>query len=172
MDCELFAMNVDNIQLQCTICEPKLDKINDGSQNKLGGNIDPIFYHDADVAILVYDVTYRNSFKVLEKYANEIASHTGRSDCVKLVVGNKIDLVESSNKYQAVLRVEARSWAYEREMLFAECSATTGENVISSFEQAIRISSVYCNTLAELRYQQSSAKLAIDEWNMTLTTRL
>lgn len=44
-------------------------------------------------AFLVYDVTRRNSFEALDHWLKEIDLYATNRDCIKLLIGNKIDKV-------------------------------------------------------------------------------
>lgn len=53
----------------------------------------PSYYRDAQGAILVYDVSNRNTFVKLETWLNELELYSTKSNIVKMIVGNKIDVV-------------------------------------------------------------------------------
>lgn len=53
----------------------------------------PSYYRDAQGAILVYDVNNAASFTKLENWLNELDTYSTRSNIVKMIVGNKIDMV-------------------------------------------------------------------------------
>lgn len=51
-----------------------------------------IYYQDAKIAILVYDVTNKISFEEMQVWAEELRNHA-QSNIVMAVVGNKTDLL-------------------------------------------------------------------------------
>ena len=53
----------------------------------------PSYYRDAQGAILVYDVTNKQTFNKLETWLNELDTYSTKSNIVKMLVGNKIDKV-------------------------------------------------------------------------------
>lgn len=64
-------------------------------------SIAPIYYRgnekshaDADVALLVYDITSKNSFDVMKNWVKELKSE-GPKDITMAVVGNKTDKVDN-----------------------------------------------------------------------------
>lgn len=63
-----------------------------------------LYYRDCRVALLVYDVTRRQSFEDLRRWVEEINKHAPKNlstlivKAVKMVVGNKIDLIESGHE--------------------------------------------------------------------------
>lgn len=82
-----------------------------------------LFYKDATVAVLVYDITSRSTFESLKAWQREVREacspslrtlHTGWA-----VVGNKADLREQ----EAVSAEEAGSWARSILALYATTSA-------------------------------------------------
>lgn len=53
----------------------------------------PSYYRDAQGAILVYDVSNYSTFSKLETWLNELETYSTKSNIVKMVIGNKIDMV-------------------------------------------------------------------------------
>lgn len=56
----------------------------------------PIYYRDADAALLVYDITDVESFTKVKKWVKELRKIVG-NDIVIAIAGNKIDLEKSRN---------------------------------------------------------------------------
>ncbi|XP_024985637.1 ras-related protein RABC2a-like isoform X2 [Cynara cardunculus var. scolymus] len=88
----------------------------------------------------VYDVTRRETFTNLsEVWAKEIELYSTNQDCVKMLVGNKVD--KDSERF--VSREEGAALAKELGCLFLECSARTQENVQQCFQElALKIMEV------------------------------
>lgn len=53
----------------------------------------PSYYRDAQGAILVFDVTCYQTFSKLETWLSELDTYSTKSDIIKMIVGNKIDMV-------------------------------------------------------------------------------
>ncbi|KAF6167702.1 hypothetical protein GIB67_017197 [Kingdonia uniflora] len=84
------------------------------------------------ISLLVYDVTRRESFTNLsEVWAKEVKLYSTNEDCIKMLVGNKVD----RDSERAVTREEGLALAEENGCLFFECSAKTRENVKQCFEK-------------------------------------
>uniref|UniRef100_A0A7S3JUZ0 Ras-related protein Rab-21 n=1 Tax=Aureoumbra lagunensis TaxID=44058 RepID=A0A7S3JUZ0_9STRA len=66
----------------------------------------PIYYRDADGAMLVYDITDYESFKKVRKWVRELRQIVGADICIT-IAGNKVDL----EKQRAVPAEEATSYA-------------------------------------------------------------
>ncbi|CAI0469381.1 unnamed protein product [Linum tenue] len=80
----------------------------------------------------VYDVTRRETFTNLsDVWAKEVELYCSNQDCVKMLVGNKVD----KDSERAVTREEGMELAKEHGCLFLECSAKTRENVEQCFEE-------------------------------------
>jgi Ras-related protein Rab-18 len=80
----------------------------------------------------VYDVTKRESFTNLaDVWAKEIELHSTNKECIKMLVGNKVD----KNEERMVTREEGLAFAQESGCLFLESSAKTRENVEKCFEE-------------------------------------
>ncbi|KAL5217982.1 hypothetical protein ABZP36_018666 [Zizania latifolia] len=90
------------------------------------------YYRGAHGIILVYDVTKRESFTNLaDVWAKEIELHSTNKECIKMLVGNKVD----KNEERMVTREEGLAFAQESGCLFLESSAKTRENVEKCFEE-------------------------------------
>ncbi|XP_040961238.1 ras-related protein RABC2a isoform X2 [Gossypium hirsutum] len=78
-----------------------------------------------------YDVTRRETFTNLsDVWAKEVELYSTNQDCVKILVGNKID----RESERAVSKEEGIELAKELGCTFIECSAKTGQNVQQCFE--------------------------------------
>ncbi|XP_057779257.1 ras-related protein RABC2a-like [Salvia miltiorrhiza] len=98
------------------------------------------YYRGAHGIILVYDVTRRDTFTNLsDVWAKELELYSTNEDCLKMLVGNKVD----RESERVVSREEGMSLAKELGCLFLECSARTRENVEQCFaELALKIMEV------------------------------
>ncbi|KAM7513835.1 hypothetical protein LguiA_003418 [Lonicera macranthoides] len=92
------------------------------------------YYRGAQGIIMVYDVTRRETFTNLsEIWAREIDLYSTNQDCVKMLVGNKVD----KESERVVMRKEGVDFAREYGCLFIECSAKTRTNVQQCFEELV-----------------------------------
>ena len=65
----------------------------------------PIYYRDADGAILVYDVTDADSFGKVKNWVRELRKMLG-SDLSLAIAGNKVDLGEEKRRVDAQVAEE------------------------------------------------------------------
>jgi len=91
------------------------------------------YYRGATGAIVVYDITSRESFEHALSWLTD-AKAFARQDVVVICVGNKNDLPDQ----RQVKFMEAATFAHENEILFIETSAATGEGVESAFLQVVK----------------------------------
>ncbi|KAL6507879.1 Ras-related protein RABC2a [Orobanche gracilis] len=92
------------------------------------------YYRGAHGIILVYDVTRRDTFTNLsDVWAKELELYSTQEDCIKMLVGNKVDR-ESA---RVVSKEEGMTLAKELGCLFLECSAKTRENVDQCFGKLV-----------------------------------
>ncbi|KAL6987321.1 Ras-related protein RABC2a [Sarracenia purpurea var. burkii] len=98
------------------------------------------YYRGTQGIILVYDVTRRETFTNLsDVWAKELDLYCTNQDCVKILVGNKVD----RESERVVSREEGTELAQEHGCLFLECSAKTRGNVGQCFEElALKIMEV------------------------------
>lgn len=94
----------------------------------------PMYYRNANAALVVYDVTQQDSLTKAQAWVNELKNKVGDEDLVICLVGNKIDLCDDDEDKRAVGSVEARDYAAEQGLLFYEVSAKTGSGVRQIFE--------------------------------------
>jgi Ras-related protein Rab-6A len=92
----------------------------------------PMYIRDANIIIVVYDITNKDSFIHTEHWVNE-TKDLKREDAIFVLVGNKIDLEEN----RAVSHKEAEDFAAEKGFLFHEVSAKTGDEVQELFTSII-----------------------------------
>ncbi|CAA2958331.1 ras-related RABC1 [Olea europaea subsp. europaea] len=92
------------------------------------------YYRGAQGIILVYDVTRRETFTNLSDiWAKEIDLYSTNQDCIKMLVGNKVD----KDSERTVSKKEGMNFAREYGCLFIECSAKTRDNVEQCFEELV-----------------------------------
>ncbi|KAF3781717.1 Ras-related protein [Nymphaea thermarum] len=92
------------------------------------------YYRGAQGIIMVYDVTRRETFTNLsEIWAKEIDLYSTNQDCIKMLVGNKVD----KESERVVTKKEGIEFAREAGCLFLECSAKTRVNVEQCFEELV-----------------------------------
>ncbi|KAJ3312294.1 Ras- protein Rab-6A [Blyttiomyces sp. JEL0837] len=90
----------------------------------------PSYIRDSSVAVVVYDITNRNSFQNTSKWVDDVRAERG-TDVIIVLVGNKTDL---SDKRQ-VSTEEGEKKAKEFNVMFIETSAKAGYNVKALFRK-------------------------------------
>ncbi|XP_060218351.1 ras-related protein RABA3 [Lycium barbarum] len=86
------------------------------------------YYRGALGAMLVYDITKRQTFDHVARWVEELRAHADNS-IVIMLIGNKADLVDS----RAVPTEDAVEFAERQGLFFSETSAFSGHNVESAF---------------------------------------
>ncbi|KAI6031886.1 GTP-binding protein ypt5 [Pisolithus microcarpus] len=113
----------------------------------------PMYYRNAQAAVVVYDVTKASSLEKAKSWVKELQRQANPNIVIALA-GNKIDLVQSDEADDAtatpgetpspagepetlrqVPREEAQAYATEAGLLFFETSAKTGEGIIEVFTE-------------------------------------
>lgn len=98
----------------------------DTAGQELYRGLTPMYYRNAAVAIIVFDVTNRESFESVQSWADEIRENT--SDAIVLICGNKIDLPDRLISQEA-----GQKLADSLELPYFETSAATGTGVNEMF---------------------------------------
>jgi small GTP-binding protein len=88
-----------------------------------------MYYRGAAAAVVVYDITKRESFERAKRWVSEL-HRNAPANIVIALVGNKADLGGERD----VEEEEAREYARDSHLLFTEASARTGLAVVTAFE--------------------------------------
>lgn len=131
MDFKTSVMNVDGIDYKIALW--------DTAGAERFRSLTPSFYRKALGAILVYDITDRDSLVKLEAWLAEVDSFSDNPNIAIIVVGNKID------KERVVDREEGRKFARKHRALFIETSAKCDQFVSDAFRDIVEkiVSSEY-----------------------------
>ncbi|EJD05766.1 ras-domain-containing protein [Fomitiporia mediterranea MF3/22] len=90
------------------------------------------YYRGAAGCLLVYDVTSRTSFENARTWLDDVREHAD-PNLTCILVGNKVDLVESGARQREVTTEQGETWARDNGLLFVEASAKSGLNVEQAF---------------------------------------
>ncbi|KAJ3648404.1 hypothetical protein Zmor_020209 [Zophobas morio] len=93
----------------------------------------PMFYRNANAALIVFDITSQQSFESMQGWVVELQRNV-ESPMVLCVVGNKIDL----SKNREVTRDEAIQYARSIGASYHECSAMQDQGVGVVFDDVAR----------------------------------
>ena len=88
----------------------------------------PMYTRDANIILLVYDVTSKESFNNLSIWLNDL-NNIKKEEVIFAVVGNKTDLDDRKE----VNSDEGENFAKEHDFIFAEISAKTGDGFSELF---------------------------------------
>ncbi|CAF0922200.1 unnamed protein product [Brachionus calyciflorus] len=95
-------------------------------------SITSAFYRGAVAALLVYDITKRESFENVDKWYKELRTH-GDKKMVVMLVGNKSDL----KHLRSISVEEATRFAETNNISFIEASALEATNVDTAFTNVL-----------------------------------
>ena len=109
----------------------KLELYDSSGEEKFNKTLPNQFYKDAYGAIIVYDVTNKESFNKIKFWINEIISKCP-SDIIILIIGNKTDIKERVVSYD-----EGNLLAQKYQIEYFETSAKTGNNITLIFEKLL-----------------------------------
>lgn len=88
-------------------------------------SVTPLYYRGAHAALLVYDISKRDTFTRAQLWLKELERQIIPDSTVVWLVGNKADLAQS----RQVSAQEGQSLAEDRGLGFIETSALSGEHV-------------------------------------------
>ncbi|KAG7535556.1 P-loop containing nucleoside triphosphate hydrolase [Arabidopsis thaliana x Arabidopsis arenosa] len=90
------------------------------------------YYRGAVGAMLVYDITRRQTFDHIPRWLEELRAHADKN-IVIILIGNKSDLVDQ----RAILTEDAKEFAEKEGLFFLETSAFNATNVESAFSTVL-----------------------------------
>ena len=90
-----------------------------------------MFYKDANAAVMVYDITRKESFEELKTYWAEQIKDNSPKEIILAVAANKSDLIDQ----EVVDEGEARDFAKEYGALFTSTSAKNTSGINNLFEE-------------------------------------
>ncbi len=102
----------------------------------------PTYSKGASGALILFDITNRESFEDLPNWVLAIESYVGK-DKPFIILGNKVDLKDTApevineEEIQAYINELNNSGKFKHEILFMYTSAKTGENVNKAFEHLV-----------------------------------
>ena len=99
----------------------------------------PMYTRDANIILLVYDISNRDSFTNLSQWLKDL-TNVNMEEVILCIVGNKIDLSDKT----AVNTEEGKKFAEEHDFIFQEISAKTGEGFSDLF---------YKNLFEQIRFK-------------------
>jgi small GTP-binding protein len=92
------------------------------------------YYRGAVGALLVYDVTKKETFADVEKWLAELRDHAD-SKIVIMLTGNKCDL----QHLRSVTTQDAEIYAVKEDLLFLETSALNSVNIDAAFQKVLSV---------------------------------
>ena len=92
-------------------------------------SINKIFYQDTSIAILVFDITRKDTFEALKNYWYLELRDNSPKDIVIAIAANKCDLYE----YEEVSHDEVEEFGKSINALYEQTSAKTGEGIKDLF---------------------------------------
>ena len=93
----------------------------------------PMYYRGSSGGLLVYDVSRKRTFMVLEEWLDELRKAINK-DIPLVLVANKTDLPD-----RVVEPSEGRTFADGKAMPYVESSAKTGEGIVDIFEELAKV---------------------------------
>ena len=97
-------------------------------------SVTKMFYKDADVAVLVYDITNQKSFKALQNYWVEQVQESSLKETILVLAANKSDLTEN----EQVDESEARDYSKEINAIFFVVSAKNSSSINDLFKEIVK----------------------------------
>ena len=105
----------------------------DTSGQEIYRGLAPMYYRNASIALIVYDITKSKSFEAVDYWIGELQKNLDEN-VVILIIGNKVDLEQD----RQVDAATAENWATNHEAMFIETSAQTGSQIDRAFQMCVK----------------------------------
>lgn len=89
----------------------------------------PLYYRDAKVGVVVYDITSSSSFEKAKHWLGNLRQYEPTARCI--IVGAKLDLQAA----RQIAYIDASTYAFEEGCLFVEISSKTPSNIDILFQK-------------------------------------
>ena len=97
-------------------------------------NLINVYFRDLDGAMVLYDITNRNSFDSIEKWIDKISIfNKNKTDVPIIIVGTKTDL----EKHRMIHKQEIVNIAKKHNYITIECSSKENNNIDETFDLII-----------------------------------
>ena len=134
------SIGVDNLIKEIEIENTKIKfELWDTPGQKIYTSANKIFMKNTDIALIVYDITNKETFEKVNHWINLVKEVNGNRNLIIGIAANKSDLYENTE----VNREEGEEYAKKINALYFESTATDHENVVNIFEELIK---AYINT--------------------------
>ena len=138
--------------------QPLTLEIWDTAGQEIYRNVNKIFMKNAKIALLVYDITSKESFDSLDSWYNQICENNDKENIIIGVVGNKSDLYEE----RVIEENEGQNYAVRINGIWGETSAMDFDSVNSFFE---KLAIAYLNKEKQKQKTTSNEKIKEDNNN-------
>ena len=105
----------------------------DTAGQELYRSLNKIFYKNAKIAILVYDITKKASFEEMKNYWFEQIKKVNGEEAIIGIAGNKCDLYDK----EEVTEADAKAFADKNDCVFKLTSAFSGLGVKELFQELV-----------------------------------
>ena len=92
-----------------------------------------LYYKNAQAALVVYDVTSKNSLTQAQRWIDEL-NEKANPNILIILAGNKIDLVNE----RVITEEQGKNFAQEYGLIFKEVSAFQNQNIKELFEEIVQ----------------------------------
>ena len=128
-ECAVKTIECNNEAIEVNVYDARG---NDRFQSQYYSNI-----RKADGIFIVFDRTYPQSFESLAKWM-QIVEYFAPAQAIKILLGNKTDLILSTNVQKIVNQTVASEWAQSAGIEYIETSAKESINVDLAFHRLIK----------------------------------
>jgi small GTP-binding protein len=112
------------------------------------------YYRGAVGALLVYDITKKETFADVEKWLTELRDHAD-SKIVIMLTGNKCDL----QHLRSVSTQDAEIYATKEDLLFLETSALSSVNIDAAFQKVLSVIHERSTSIEPMQSKQATENL-------------
>ena len=112
-------------------------------------SIIPLYYRNANIIIIMFDLSNPDSYESALKWDEELNKY-GSDDIIKVIVGNKLDLYDNNNKYDKYFKISVKDNKNIKNLMdkifseYIKIQSITNELILNNLQIVEKKKKIFC----------------------------